>query len=128
LLQFDRENGEMVNNMIVAHHVGVDGWLTDRFQYRALATYSRNYGVCRDLIITGRCAIDSRRPAPPNLETRPRSELRRDQYSTLLEGSYLLSERLGIRLFGSLAMDAGDFLGNDAGFMGGISWEGFLLK
>ncbi len=128
LLQFDRESGEMVNNMIVAHHVGVDGWLTDRFQYRALATYSRNYGVCRDLIITGRCAIDSRRPAPPNLETRPRSELRRDQYSTLLEGSYLLSENLGIRLFGSLAMDAGDFLGNDAGFMGGISWEGFLLK
>jgi len=128
LLTFDSETLEMTNNMIVAHHIGVDGWLSNRFQYRALATYSRNYGVCRDLIITGRCAIDSRRPAPPNLETRSRSELRRDQYSTLLEGTYLVSEKLGIRLFGSLAMDAGDFLGNDAGFMGGVSWEGFLLN
>ncbi|MGF1668807.1 MAG: hypothetical protein ACFCU6_00050, partial [Balneolaceae bacterium] len=103
-----------------------DGRLNDRLQYRAMATYSRNYGVCSDQIITGGCFINSERPADPNLETIPRSELRRDQYSAIIEANYQLLPAQGIRLHGSVALDTGDFLGESAGVMLGVSWNGIV--
>jgi len=127
LLTFDSENNRMENNMIIAHHLGFDGWLSDRLQYRAVATYSRNYGICSDQIITGSCFINSENPPDPNLETIPRSELRRDQYSAMVETTYLLVPEQGIRLHSSLALDTGNFLGERFGVLLGVSWRGFLL-
>jgi len=124
LIRFDRESGRIDNNMIIAHHLGFDGWISNRLQYRAMATYSRNYGICSDQIITGSCFINSDNPPAPNLETIPRSELRRDQYSALIEGNYLLVPSRGIRLHGSFALDTGDFTGESAGVMLGVSWNG----
>lgn len=126
LITFDRESDRISNNMIIAHHIGFDGWLTDRLQYRAMATYSRNYGVCTDQIITGRCLISAKDPDPPELELIPRSELRRDQYSALLESRYLVDPKRRIHINGSLALDTGEFLGERTGFMVGVSWSGIL--
>ncbi|MFU8812240.1 MAG: capsule assembly Wzi family protein [Balneolaceae bacterium] len=120
LLTFDRDTDRMSNNMIIAHHVGVDGNISQRLTYRAMSTYTRNYGVCSDQIITGRCFINSERPAPENLETRPRSELREDQVSLLFEGSYLLLKQQQVHIISSVAIDTGRFLGNRTGFMLGV--------
>jgi len=126
LLTFNSNTGRIENNMIIAHNLGMDGWITSRLQYRAMATYSRNYGICTDQIITGTCQISATDPDPPELVTIPRGELRRDQYSAIVEAHYLLDRKRGIRLHSSLALDAGEFLGDRAGVMIGISWNGRL--
>lgn len=40
------------NNIIVAHHLGLSGKLSNALSYKVLYTYSRNYGVVEDQIIT----------------------------------------------------------------------------
>lgn len=126
LIRFNSDTGRIDNNMIIAHNLGMDGWITPRLQYRAMAAYSRNYGVCSDQIIIGTCGISSKDPDPPEVVTIPRGELRRDQYSALLETHYLLDPKRGIRLHSSVALDTGEFLGDRTGVLVGISWNGRL--
>ncbi len=126
LMRFNSDTDRIDNNMIIAHNLGMDGWITSRLQYRAMATYSRNYGVCTDQIIIGTCGISSKDPDPPEVVTIPRGELRRDQYSALLETNYLLDPKRGIRLHSSVALDTGEFLGDRTGVLIGISWNGRL--
>lgn len=123
LIIYDRDQLRVTNNMIIGHHLGIKGNLTNRLEYRVLATYSRNYGLCEDQIITGRCFINSESPAPPDLETISRSELRQDQYSTLFEVDYAISRKRGIHIHGSFAFDVGEFQPNSMGFSAGISWS-----
>ena len=35
----------LVNNRLIAHHLGIMGWLTKNLRYRSLLTYSLNYGT-----------------------------------------------------------------------------------
>ena len=116
------------NLMIIAHHLGMAGRPTPRFSYKAHFTYSRNYGICQNQIISGSggCRIKSSDTVPPDLETIPRSELRQDQYATLLDARYLLSEAYGLRLRSSVAVDWGEFDGTQIGFILGLQWDGTI--
>jgi len=120
LLTFDREEGIFVNNMVLAHHIGMSGELFSRAGYRLLLTYNRNYGRCADRV-PGRCSsITTGNPAPDEWDVRPRSEFRRDRYSALLEGRYQISVDHRINLIGSLAFDLGEFSAPRAGVMAGF--------
>jgi hypothetical protein len=85
--------GEISNNMIVAHHLGIKGSPSNRLSYKILFTYSRNYGT---VIMQGE--------EPPFT---PLDELRIDQYSVLLNGSYKLIPEHGISAVASVASDIG---------------------
>ena len=73
----------LVNNIVLAHHLGVAGHLSDRFSYRLLATYSRNYGTCHDQTSGGGCNGTPEEPVHEREEYVPFRELRRDRYSFL---------------------------------------------
>jgi len=127
LMRFSPEENRIVNNMIIAHHLGITGSPTSRLGYTARLTYSRNYGVCeRDLIVEGTCDVLSYRPAPPDQEVRPRGELRDDQYSLFGEVRYRLSEEEGLQLIGSAAADVGDYYGRRWGLRIGLRWDGSI--
>lgn len=88
LILIDPENlGEwsriLVNNIVLAHHIGVAGHLNERFSYQALATYSRNYGTCRDQTSGGGCRGTRESPIQEREGYVPFRELRRDRYSFL---------------------------------------------
>ncbi|PEN08386.1 hypothetical protein CRI93_04540 [Longimonas halophila] len=114
------------NTMVIAHHLGLRGQPTPRTEYEARFTYSRNYGICQDQVISGEgaCRIGSGDTVPPDLETIPRSQLRQDQYATHLDVRYLLSEVHGLRLRSSVAVDWGAFDGTQVGLMLGLQWDG----
>jgi hypothetical protein len=124
LIVFDNEQNLAVNNMIIAHHLGVNGTATERLRYAVRLTYSRNYGVCADQIVRGTCRVTSTQPAPPNQEVRPRGELRKDRYSILGEVRYRPSGVPGLQLVGSVAADAGAFRGGHWGLAVGVRWNG----
>ena len=99
------------NNIVVAHHVGMEGVLPGDLSYRVLGTYSRNYGaqtVCADAQCTS--TRDERTP-------------RRDQYSLLLALTGPLSERHGIRFNTSIGLDVGALYDDRIGLSAGLSWR-----
>ena len=99
------------NNIIIAHHIGIKGVPTDRLSYKAMLTYSRNYGTHYD---------QGEEPGPYV----PLDQLRRDQYSSLLQLNYLLAPNYGLSLQGSLAFDIGELYNEDRlGFQIGIRWN-----
>ena len=116
------------NTMVIAHHLGLRGQPTARTEYEARFTYSRNYGICQDQLKSagGGCGIGSGDTVPPDLEERriSRSDLRQDQYATMLNVRYLLSETYGMRLRSSVAVDWGEFDGTQIGLMLGLQWGG----
>ena len=116
--------GEAPNLMVIAHHIGVRGLPTNRLQYEARFTYSRNYGVCRDQLLQGTCQFGANGVLLTDLEAIPRSELRQDQYATMLNVRYLLSETYGMHLRSSVAVDWGEFDGTQVGLMLGLQWDG----
>lgn len=124
LIRFSPEQDRITNNMIIAHHLGVRGTLSPRLGYTARLTYSRNYGICKDQIITGTCRVTADRPAPPDQELRPRSELREDQYSLFGEVRYRLREAPSLQFVVSAAADLGDFRGTRWGGRVGLRWIG----
>lgn len=102
--------GNIANNIIVAHHIGIKGRPTKRLRYKAFLTYSRNYGTVRD-----------QTKQTPHI---PISELRIDEYSALLEGHYLLSPAHDISLTTAVAFDIGRLYGeNRLGLQLGLSWN-----
>lgn len=40
--------GYLINNRILAHHIGLEGNVRENIKYRSLLTYSRNYGTFND--------------------------------------------------------------------------------
>ncbi|SMO42860.1 capsule assembly Wzi family protein [Fodinibius sediminis] len=107
---FDGGTYPISNNIIIAHHVGIQGRPGDRLFYKALLTYSRNYGTNVD---------QGERPYTPL------DELRVDEYSSLLRLKYRASRGYGVSLIGSLALDLGAlYEGRRLGFQVGVAWEG----
>lgn len=122
LLTFDPDLGRIRNNMVVAWHIGLAGNPTDTFSYQLMGTYSRNYGTCRDdHVRVGSCWINSLRPPHPDLIVIPRDEIRQDQYSFRLSGSWLFSTEYQTSLDASFAMDTGEYFGTRFGLMLGIT-------
>lgn len=126
LIRYDSQQQEIVNNMVVAHHLGIEGTLSPRLDYSFRFTYSRNYGVCEDQIITGTCRVLSYEPPPPNQETRPRGELRTDKYSLSTTLRYLLPRPSELHLVASAGADLGAQYGNRWGVQLGFEWTGPL--
>lgn len=124
LIVFSPTENQVVNNMIVAHHLGIKGAPADELGYTVRLTYSRNYGVCEDQIITGKCKIEASDPIPPNQEVRPRGELREDQYSLFGEIRYRLPDAPALQLVGSVAADVGKYYGRRWGLRIGLQWDG----
>ena len=93
------DNGSirMQNNKVIAHHMGIDGWLNDSFYYRSLITWSLNYGTNRD----------SFKPE-------------REELSLLVEVNYLMGEKRQWMLKGKLAGDLGEMYGRNVGVYLGI--------
>ncbi len=121
LFTFDPEERDVFNNVMIAHHVGATGDLSRRVSYRTMLTFSRNYGVCEDQIITGRCGIMPGERVPDDYEIRPRGELREDRTSALIEFNILLNTDHNLKLHTSFAADAGEFWDRRFGFMAGFS-------
>jgi hypothetical protein len=104
----------ITNNIIVAHHIGIKGRPTERLFYKSFFTYSRNYGTVVD-------QGDDPPYEPPYI---PLSELRMNEFSTLLNAEYLLIPEYGLSLTGGVAWDIGDLYGeNRFGFQIGIRWD-----
>ncbi len=89
-LEFDRDGiSRSVNNVLVAHHVGVKGRINENIAFSQRATYSRNYGNCFDqLAEPGRCNYEPE----DDVELIPLSELRKDSYYFSSEFIYRISE------------------------------------
>jgi hypothetical protein len=124
LIVFSPAEDQVVNNMIVAHHLGVRGAPADGLGYSVRLTYSRNYGICEDRIVTGTCNIGAYEPIPPNQQVRPRGKLREDQYSLFGEIRYHLSGAPSLQLVGSVAADVGEAYGTRWGLRIGLRWDG----
>lgn len=119
----DRVRYPVYNNMVIGWHLGMDGHLSESLIWQFMGTFSRNYGNCNDdLLISGNlCSVTTTGRDPrPGSEARPRSEVRRDQYSFLLRGSYLLMPQHGLSISAALALDTGAHLGNRAGLEIGL--------
>jgi hypothetical protein len=104
----------VVNNIVVAHHVGVAGRIGRRMGFRVLATYSRNYGV-HTLLESGTL-------------NRYETELpltRKDQFSFAVDTRTVLLAQEGVSARVIVAYDQGDLLPNrNLGITLGIRKEG----
>ena len=78
----------LVNNIILAHHVGVSGHLGEQLSYRLVATYSRNYGVCHDQNSGRGCNGSVDEPMQERETYVPFRDLRRDRYSFMMRMSF----------------------------------------
>ncbi len=103
------------NNIVVAHHVGVEGHLGAGLSYRALGTYSRNYGA-KSLCQTPAC-YDRTRDARTD---------RRDQWSFRLAVRGPLSERYNLWFRTAAALDTGEFYDDRVGLSFDLTWRGLL--
>jgi hypothetical protein len=100
------------NNIVVAHHVGIEGHVGAGVSYRLLGTYSRNYGANRVC-------------ASPDCESLMRSfDDRRDQWSFRLGVRGTLPAVEGLSYNAAVAVDAGEFYDERVGLRVGLSWQG----
>ena len=99
----DEENIQVLNNKVIAHHLGIKGWLMDNLYYRALMTYSINYGTNKN----------SFEPA-------------KKEYSVLTEVNYQLPEQPAWQFKMKVAADFGDMYGKNFGVFLGVVKKGLI--
>ncbi len=100
----DPPNHRFTNNRVLAHHIGITGFFSEKLQYRSLFSYSRNYG---------RHSIPFDTP--------------RDQYSIMLELQYPLPW-YGIQANIAIAADIGNMYGDNYGVMLSFRRQIFLNR
>jgi hypothetical protein len=104
----------VTNNILLAHHFGVDGWLATVLSYRLLFTYSRNYGAHSTLLI-----------GAPARNRNARFDQAAHQYAALLDLLTPVSRRYPLDGFLQLAYDWGDLPpGRNIGFTLGLRYRG----
>lgn len=107
----------ITNNIVVAHHVGLRGTVQPQLRYRALLTYSRNYGaskICGDADCNTR--VDGRTD-------------RRDRYTTHLIAEGALPDwARGLSAYASVSADLGFFNTDRVGLAGGLRWQGLIHR
>ena len=110
-----------VSNRVVAHHFGIDGWLAGNLSYRALLTYTHNFGTYSGLN-KGRFKWASMDPND-NYEYYFKNGLK-EVYS-LIEFNYVPEKLKGFAFTGSMAYDFGQMY-HDFGIMLGVKYSNFL--
>ncbi len=124
----------LVNNIVLAHHLGIAGNPSGHFSYQLMGTYSRNYGTCHDQNSGGGCNGSMENPMQERDTYVPFHDLRRDRYSFQLRISAPVStlrqmlfrsgstgRTRGFHIHAATALDAGAFhqtplLGFELGF------------
>lgn len=107
----------VVNNMVIAHHIGLKGKLSKRMSWESAFTYSRNYGDCSDQLPGIRsCHGRNGTMLREREDYIPIGELRKDRYSFYVGVSYDVAPKEfkqyglhNLRLRASLAHDTGSF-------------------
>lgn len=101
------------NNIVAAHHVGIEGHLGQSLSYQLMGTYSRNYGA-KGVCQTPACEArgDERTP-------------RHDQYSFRLEVGGPVLQRQNLRFNAAVAVDTGEFYEERFGGQLALLWRGF---
>ncbi len=100
------------NNIVVAHHLGVEGHLGEGVSYQALGTYSRNYGaqgVCQT------SACEDRGDERTD---------RRDQWSFVVAFQGRLPVEGNLSYNAAVSVDTGEFYENGVGLRLGLTWQG----
>jgi hypothetical protein len=126
LITFDPENKLVDNNMLLGHHFGVSGNLTTNINYRALFTYTRNYGNCLDVQPEFEDFRECLIPQDADLNEMtitPLNELRKDQFSIMWQSIYRLPDNPNLYYHLSLAFDLGKLYKERIGILAGIRWE-----
>jgi len=93
------------SNRVRANHLGLSGEPTDEWQWRVLMSMSRYWGTYGQPL-----------------------DRQRKQFSSLFEAAYSPAWAPGWKATAALGFDRGNYLGNNTGFMLGISKQGILLK
>jgi len=107
---------ESINNVLVAHHLGIKGNISNRINFSQRITYSRNYGNCFDqLVDSGSCNFEP----DDDVELKPLSELRKDSFNLSSQLIYFLSDLKRSEISIALNFDFGDFE-NNFGFVFGF--------
>lgn len=109
------EDGQITNNVLVGHHLGVSGQLTERLQYHLNISYSRNYGIQDDWVDEPGESIPNDRE-----DIVPLSEFRKDQYSWLLATSFRPDLEYPLELLLQIAGDEGALYKDSRGLMIGL--------
>ena len=109
-LYFSDENYfGVVNNELIAHHIGFTGNLSMRLSYRAFATYSRNYGAQNIRRVEGGSDRGNFN--------------RKDQYSFMLELERSVFQP-NVVLKTAIGYDTGEVYTDNLGMLISISWYG----
>ncbi len=95
-------SGAIINNRVVAQHVGVEGMISG-FSYKAFFTYSKNYGTYY-------------MPFTPPLK----------QYSIYYQLNYPLPTMPEWTINGAVSADFGKMYGRNLGVMLGIKYSGIM--
>jgi hypothetical protein len=82
----------ILNSRVIAHHVGISGWIKDNWSFMGLVTYSLNYGTHANAF----------NPA-------------KEQFSMLLKTVYELEKWEGVSIKGSVGLDLGEVYGDNVG-------------
>jgi hypothetical protein len=112
LLFSDGRRMGVVNNRLVAHHLGLRGYLPAELQYTVSLTYSRNYGA-RSVF----AEEDGTRRVSGRTE-------RRDQYSTRLSLERSVSDSSPLSFELTLAFDIGAVHPDNTGILLGFTYDG----
>ena len=113
------ENNDIVNNVLVAHHLGFKGQLMENVSYKTLLTYSRNYGIQDDWVENPGKHIPKDRA-----DVTPREQFRKEQYSVLLGLTYDVQKVKALAVNLKLSSDLGELYEDRLGVMLGMSWNG----
>jgi hypothetical protein len=106
-----RHQNRIENNRVVAHHLGIEGRPAGGLYYRAMITYSRNYGTYRERDIAIEQGEDYFWSGG------------REQVSVMIETEYRLPRRPDLVLLFSAGADVGEVFSHRAGVLAGIRWS-----
>lgn len=105
-----KDQNRIANNRILAHHLGIEGRPADNLYYKAVFTYSRNYGTYRERDLAEERGEEYFFTGGP------------EQVSVMLEGAYRLPGRHNLELMTSLALDVGSVFPDRGGVLVGLRW------
>lgn len=109
----------IINNRIIGHHIGIEGYFGDRWKYRSLLTYTKNWGTYGGLN-GGLYLWGSMDPAYTEEYL---FEPALNQVYLMAEVQHFFSDALTFS--GRLGLDAGDMSNTVAASLG-AKWSGFV--